>query len=62
MVTEDLGNTSVSSKQQKVRFNVGGQRMSGRCFNCGSSTHLIRQRPCVTRPRATETSGAGIAG
>ena len=61
-VTEDLGSTNVNSKQQKVttpRFNVGGQRMSGRCFNCGSSTHLIRQCPYVTRPRATGTSGAG---
>ena len=65
VVTEDLGSTSVSSKLQKVttpRFNVGGQRMSGRCFNCGSPTHLIRQCPYVTRPRATETSEAGIAG
>ena len=65
MVTEDPSSTSVSSKYQKVvtpRFNVGGQRMSGRCFNCGSPTHLIRQCPYVTRPRATETSGAGIAG
>ena len=36
--------------------------MSGRCFNCGSPRHLIRQCPYVTRPRATETSGAGTAG
>ena len=37
MVTEEPGDTSVSSKQQKVitpRLNVGGQRKSGRCYNC----------------------------
>ena len=64
-VTEEPGSTSVSSKQQKVttlRFNVGGQRIFGRCFNCGSQTHLIRHCSYITRPRATETSGAGIAG
>ena len=64
-VTEEPGSTSVSSKQQKVttpRFNVGGQRTSGRCFNCGSPMHLIRRYPYITRPRATETSGPGIAG
>ena len=64
-VTKEPGSTSVDSKQQKVttpRFNVGGQRTSGRCFNSGSPTHLIRWCPYITRPRATETSGAGMAG
>ena len=64
-VTEEPNSTSVSSKQQKVttpRFNVGGQRTSGRCFNCGSPTHLIRRCPYITRPRAAETSVAGKAG
>ena len=64
VVTKNPG-SSASSKQQKVttpRLNVGGQRTSGRCFNCGSPTHLIRQCPNFTRSRATETSGAGIAG
>ena len=33
-----------------------------RLVECGSPTYLIRRYPYITRPRATETSGARIAG
>ena len=51
------GSNNKHQRSTTSRFNVGGQRVNVRCYNCGSPSHLIRRCPYLVRSRATETPG-----
>ena len=56
------GSNSRKQRLTTPRFNVGGQRVNARYYNCGSPSHLIRRCSYLVRNRTTETPGTRMAG